>query len=286
MIKYLLFFLPFTILLTSCVKDIEVDVPEYSEKLCVDGRIEQGQTAWVVLTRNAAFFGDYDLNNLLNYIVTDAFVTVSNGVTTDTLTHFMYGLYAGSTITGQVGTTYTLNISWNNKVYTSTTTIPGPVPLDSLWFKVQGTMDSLGYVWANFQEPQGTGNAYRWFAKRLNKDQDFIAPFGSAFEDKFIDGQDFDFAYNRGQLPDSDAPDDNNEEAYYFKKDDTIVVKFTSIDDPSYQFWRSYETQVLSGGNPFAAPGNVKSNILPKGEALGVFCGYGVFLDTLITNVP
>lgn len=279
---FFVLFLP--VFFGSCVKDIEVDVPEYQEKLCVDARIEQGGFARVILTKNAPYFGEYDLNNLLNYVVTNAFVTVSNGSTVDTLTHIGFGLYQGSVITGQAGGNYTLNISWNSKVYTASTSILAPVPLDSLWFEVQGTLDSLGYIWAHLSEPPGTGNAYRWFAMRLNKDADFVPPFGSAFDDKFIDGQAFDFAYNRGHLPSSDAEDDNNIEHGYFKKQDTVVIKFTTIDEPSYDFWRTYETQVLSEGNPFAAPGSIKSNILPKGEALGIFCGYGIILDTLITQ--
>lgn len=276
-----IFILPFLI---SCIKDVDVDVPDYKEKLCVDARIDQGEYARVFLTKNAKYFGSYDLNELLNYVVTNAFVTVSNGITTDTLTHIAYGFYQGSVITGQVGGNYTLTINWDNKIYTANTSILTPIPLDSLWFEVQGTLDSLGYIWAHLNEPAGTGNAYRWFAKRLNKDADFIPPFGSAFDDKFIDGQAFDFAYNRGHLPSSDAEDDNNLEHGYFKSQDTVVIKFTTIDQPAFDFWRTYETQVLSEGNPFAAPGTIKSNIYPAGEALGVFCGYGIFLDTLITQ--
>ena len=190
----------------------------------------------------------------------------------------------GNSLTGQVGNSYTLTIVQGGKTYTATTTIPTPVALDSLWFEVQGTLDSLGYIWAHLNEPAATVDYYRWFAMRLNKDASFIAPFGSAIEDRFFNGQSFDFAYNRGMAPNSDAEDDNNGEAWYFKTEDTVVVKFASIDQASFDFWRSYETQVMSEGNPFAAPGSIKTNILPEGEALGVFCGYGVFLDTLITQ--
>ena len=45
----------------------------------------------------------------------------------------------------------------------------------------------------------------------------FIAPSGSVFEDKFINGKAFDFAYNRGHLPNSTASEDENEEAGFYK---------------------------------------------------------------------
>lgn len=268
----------------SCEKEIVVELPEYKEKVCVDAKIEQGQYPTVFLTKNAAYFGSYDLNALLTYAITDALVIISDGTTTDTLTHLLYGFYTGTGLTGQVNRTYSLTIVAEGKTYTATTTILPPQPLDSLWFEVQGTMDSLGYIWAHFNEPAGIGNAYRWFAQRMNKDPGFIPPFGSAFDDKFIDGQTFDFGYTRGHAQNSSAEDDNNIEHGYFKSQDTVIIKFTTIDQASFDFWRTYETQAASEGNPFSSPGTIKSNILPKGEALGIFCGYGVWLDTLITQ--
>mgnify|MGYP000960386189 CR=1 FL=1 len=49
---------------------------------------------------------------------------------------------------------------------------------------------------------------------------------GSAFEDKFINGQSFVFNAFRGQIPNSTKPDDIKEEAGLFKKGDTIVILF------------------------------------------------------------
>ena len=194
---------------------------------------------------------------------------------------FNYCIYStlNPQLFGVLGKTYTLNILAEGKSYYSKTKIPFPVPLDSLWFKPE--KDSLGFVWATLDEPDTMGNCYRWFAKRLGKDKSFIAPIGSAFEDQFINNTRFDFAYFRGSVPGSEREDDNNVEAGFFKIGDSIVVKFCSTDKSVYKFFRTYETNISNGGNPFASPSVVESNIIGD-NVLGVWAGYGPFIDTLI----
>jgi hypothetical protein len=147
---------------------------------------------------------------------------------------------------------------------------------------VNNAGDSLGFIYAHLSDPPLVGNCYRWLAMRKKKDQSFLPPPGSAFNDKFINGQSFDFSYNRGMVPNSTAPDDKNEEAGYFKKGDTVYVKFCTIDIPSYNFFFQEDVAIYSQGNPFASPSSVPSNVYPQGEALGVWCGYGVSKDTVV----
>jgi hypothetical protein len=276
------------LIFSSCEKEITIDnLPQPKDKLVVEGHIEPGQTPFVYLSKNAAYFAPTDLNSLSQYVIHNAFVTITDGFTTDTLTEVVPGFgyyYRADNMLGVAGRSYALTIVAEGKTYTAATTIPPPVPLDSLWFRVEGTLDSLGFVWAHLDEPAGLGQAYRWMAMRIGKDDDFIPPLGSAFDDKFIDGKSFDFAFNRGEVPNSDAIDDNNQESGYFKTGDVVVVKFSSIDHAAFEFYRSFEAEIASNGNPFASPSTVKTNVLPEGEALGVFCGYGAWVDTLVLN--
>lgn len=289
--KKLLYILPFAALLSACTKDITVDLPEANPKLVIEGGIEPGGNPWVIISKSVGYFDPVDSATLANNIVTNATVIVSDGTSTDTLqltfdpNYTIPLVYKGNSIVGQVGRTYSLTITTpDGKSASSTTTIPNPVPLDSLWFEVetnQTGQDSLGFAWAHMTEPAGMGQGYRWFAKRLHKDNTFVPPFGSAFDDKFIDGKSFDFAYSRGSVPGSSATDDNNNERGYFKVGDTIVVKFCAIGQKEVDFFRTYEIEVSNNGNPFAAPGVIKSNI---SNGLGVWCGYGVALDTIIAQ--
>lgn len=282
------FFLPLlfaSALFAGCTKEITIDLPDVESKIVVDGGIFTGEYAQVTLTNSAGYFDPVDSTTLASYLISNATVTLSDGVQTDTLrptvdfTLPIPFVYRGSLIQGQVGRTYTLTVVANGKTVTAVTSIPQPVPLDSLWFELDGGSDSLGFIWANLNEPAGLGNGYRWFAKRVGRDDRFLAPFGSAFFDKFIDGQDFDFGYTRGMEPGSTAPDDDGPERGRFRLGDTAVVRFCAIGPAEVEFFRSYESIVSNQGNPFAAPGVVETNVQ---GGLGIFCGYAPTLDTLV----
>jgi hypothetical protein len=66
----------------------------------------------------------------------------------------------------------------------------------------------------------------------------------------------------------------------YFYKGDTVVVKWSSIDKKTYEFWNTLEFSYGTTGNPFSSPVEVNGNI--SNGALGVWAGYGNAFDTLI----
>jgi len=273
------------LLFISCEKEISVDLPQVEQKIVVDGGIFVGQSAVVSLTWSAGYFDPIDSASIANYVISSALVTVNDGTTIDTL-QFTVDLnrpipfvFRGNNVIGQAGRTYVLTVVADGKTVTSTTTIPTAVPLDSVWFKPEIPGDTLGFAWAYLSEPAGVGNGYRWYTKRLNKDATFLAPFGSTFDDTFVDGKSFEFAYSRPSVNGSTAPDDNNQERGYFKTGDTIVVQFCSIGFHEADFFRTFEIEVSNNGNPFAAPGVIESNV--EG-GFGVFCGYNPTYDTII----
>ncbi|MFM7078187.1 MAG: DUF4249 domain-containing protein [Bacteroidota bacterium] len=275
-------FCSFTLLLFGCEKDITVDLPESEEQIVVEGYITPGLPPYVFISRTAPFFAPLDSLSLLQYTVRDAQVVVSDGTITDTLIAPFSStgyLYTSLNLIGEIGKTYTLQIRLQDgRELSSTTTIPQPIALDSVWFKRIPENDSLGWAWARITDPPESGNCYRWFAKRLGKDDDFIAPLGSVSDDRFYNGLSFDFAATRGAVPNSTAPDDNNEEEGLFKQGDTIVVRFASITRDSYTFWRSAESQVSSVGNPFGSPAPLRGNIA---GGLGIWEGYSFVPDTI-----
>jgi hypothetical protein len=268
---------------SSCERDITVDLAEGKSQIVVEGYINPGLPAYVFISRSVHFFAPVDSASLVAAAVRNAIVTISDGSITDTLIQpdpSIGYLYISDGLLGETGKTYSLKIeTTQGETVTAITTIPLPIALDSIWFKTQSAEDSLGWIWARLSDPAATENSYRWFAKRAGKDDDFIAPVGSVIEDKFFNGLSFDFAYNRGKLPNSTAEDDNNEEEGFFKKGDTIIVKFASITKESFDFWRSAETQASSNGNPFGSPAPLKGNI--EG-GLGIWEGFSFTIDTTV----
>lgn len=303
--------------LVACEKEITVDLPVTAPRLVVEGTIADGTPPIVILTRTQSYFAPTDLESIASIFVKDALVIVSDGITIDTLdqvcssmipdslldeaaaaTGLDPGLLAsadiclytdlGGQMDGIVGRTYSLFIAADGDTVTSATTIPAPVPLDSTWFRLaqaEPDDDTLGLVWARLSDPPTLGNAYRWYAKRINdgpdgedKDDRFIAPFFSVFEDRYVNGLTFDFNYNRGSDPFAEV-DEEDVENGFFKVGDTVVVRFASIGQPEYQFYNTWYNNVASQGDLFSNPANARTNIT---DGLGVWAGYSYTYDTVV----
>ena len=271
---------------TSCEKDIQVDVPKAEKKLVVEGSIEINDYARVFLTKNLPYFGTVDSTMLAQLIVLDAVVIVNDGSTYDTLKkvfnpdYFPPLFYQGTKLKGEIGKTYFLTVIDSGKTLTAATTIPTPIPLDSVWFKIEPHQDSLGYIWATFTDPAESGNYYRLFTKRLHKDKIFTPILMSIYDDKMFNGQSFQFSMMRGSNSLNSTTEDP--EFGFFKLGDTIVVKACTIDKAHYDFWRTAEGEIYGGSNPFTTPTQIVTNIV--GGGLGVWGGYGNSLYTIVAK--
>jgi hypothetical protein len=283
LLKYTAFCL--VLLLASCSKNVTLNVPPAPNQLMVEGHIEPGTTAYLYLSHNFNFYGTVSIATIISSdVVHGAKVTVSDGTTVDTMyeTNPAIGFYQNKILKGIPGKTYYLTVVANGQTATASTTLLAPIKLDSIWYQAKPGMDSLGLMWAILNDPSTPGNCYRWFAKRINKavfDTTFVAPDESVFNDQLINGQHFQFFYGRGSLPGSKAADDTNIEAGYFKANDTVIIKFCTIDNAAYKFYNTFYFQLNNTGNPFGSPAPLQGNVT---GALGIWCGYGSYFDTVI----
>lgn len=234
---YLFFVSAMAVLLSSCRKDVTLELPDYQNKIVVDGFIETGSTAAVFLSNSVPYFGTFDFSQPQTAFIKNAEVTVTDGTKTEKLIEVDPSVgyfYVGTTLVGVQGKTYTLTVKVGDIIVSTSTTLLPPAKLDSLYF-VPNNGD-LGFMGQRFTEPEGSGDCYRWFAKRLGKDNFYGAPFNSVFDDKFIDGQSFDFVYNRGTINNQfeSGVQDNNRG--YFKIGDTVVVKLCKIGKSRIRF--------------------------------------------------
>ncbi|MFK7756423.1 MAG: DUF4249 family protein [Flavobacteriales bacterium] len=311
------------VLLYSCEKEVELIIPPAENKYVIEGTIENGQPPFVLISQTKDYNQAISASSFNGFYLGGATVVVTNNGVRDTLqeicvgdlpqelleqvielTGISPGLLVGANVCGYLdldgstsgipNQTYGLEVTINDETFTSSTSIPGLISLDSLWFEVAGDdpVDSLGFAYATITDPDTVGNAYRWFAKRINtypawadkageqKDNQFIAPLGSSYDDSFFNGLNFEFAYYRGSLIGSDKDDDFNEERGFFKLGDTVAVRGTHIDRDTYNYVVSFEAEAGSAGNPFTAPSPIYTNI--QGGAIGVWAGYAAQYDTLI----
>jgi hypothetical protein len=280
-----LLYIPTLLFLLACRKDIELKLPDYKQKIVVEASIETGMPASVYLSYSVPYFGEFDYSTPLKAFIKGAQVIVSDGFSSDTLKEVepLIGyLYEGSKLLGQEGRIYSIRISVDGRVYETSTAILFPPKLDSLYFDPSDDNDSLGFMLQKFSEPAGGGDCYRWFAKRLGRDQFYAAPFNSVFDDRFIDGKTFEFGYNRGRQPDRLEGSPTDPEQGYFRRGDTVVVKFCKIGRREFEFWNTYYQNRSSNGNPFSAPSNVKSMFDDHEHVFGAFVGYAPFFDTIV----
>lgn len=302
------------LLISSCTKEVKIDIPGYKEDLVIDGRIETGQPPIVVLSKTKDIYSPTDLNAYLNGFVSGATVTVSNGTDTvildeicsdnlppgteaiaaelfgipeDQLVNYHLCAYTtfNTVIWGEVGKTYDLTVQYDGNTYTSSTQIVQPTPLDSVfWKQDEDAPDGFGFSWATLTDPIDPNDAYLWEVKRLDigangepKDNAFKTTYAPVFDDQFINGVTFDFAYENPLNYPEEIPDDQRG---YYGIGDTVVIKFSKIDGPVYEFLEKKYLQLQTTGNPFASPTSIPTNI--SGGALGVWAGYSPHFDTLI----
>ncbi|RIJ41674.1 DUF4249 family protein [Pontibacter oryzae] len=298
----------FLFLLTSCEEDITIDLPAGDELLVVEGHIEQDAPPIVLLTRTVPVFSEVSAKSLAESFVHGAEVKVTNNGKSYTLKElplgalpdavkqivaiqfglqpellsgvggFEFYIYTSEELRGEVGQQYNLEINYQRKSLTATTTIPQLNPLDSLWTAPHPSpaQDSLRILYYRYSDPDTLGNSIRYFTKR-NSEPFYPGLFGSVFNDELINGGSISFPLDRGE-PKGQAEVD--EDLYsYFGKGDTVTVRWAAIDLPHYRFWSSLENEQNSNGSPIGAPNITQSNI--KG-GLGVWGGYGVTYHRLI----
>jgi hypothetical protein len=277
----------------SCEKKIDFPLKESEPLLCVDASIETGKFPNVVLTKSINFFSSVTPEILSTSMIPDAVVEISNGIKNVPLIkneitfpgNLKYIFYTcdpadeSLQLKGEEGEKYSLKIQWQNKIYTSETTIPLlRKSLDSLWWvKAPETPETSTKIILKgiFTDPPLFGDYVRYFTK-VNSEP-FFPGINSAFDDLFVNGTRYEIDIPKGVDRNTDE-DLLNEQ--FFRRGDTITVKLSGIDKATYDFWRTAEFSYQSAGNPFSTPVKILGNI--SNGALGYFGGYANQFKTII----
>lgn len=270
------------IFITSCERDRDISFAEYEPKIVVEGWIENDKYAQVILTWSSSFNEKLDTLYLYRNIIKSAKVSVSNGNEIEVLTlgvnhdHLPPYVYYGSILKGQTGDNYELKIEYRNRVISAETFIPEPLTLDSCWFVKESPTDSTGYIQVKFVNQPGS---YYQFATRISEIQTVFVPclYGNLKSDQFQPHQQVAIQINKGPslFPKADFETS-------FPIDKVVFLKFRTQAKESYDFWTSWQNEVLNGQNPiFPAHTSLRSNI--KG-GIGIWSGYGTSNYSITTN--
>ena len=276
---------------SSCEKTLDLQPDKLNPLLVVDGSIETNQPPVIFLSSSLNYFSKISPDIFAASLVHNAIIKISDGVRSHQLKEYTTPLSNGYSISyysidsaniataiiGQPGKTYQLSIEALGQKFSAVTSIPVLAKkVDSLWWKnAPGIADSTKAVlMAKVTDPPGYGNYIRYFTK-VNSGI-MLPGANSVFDDQVVDGSTYEVQVDQG-INRNDPP--KFEDFGFFNRGDTVTVKFTNIDKPTYDFWRTLEYSYQSIGNPFSSPATIINNV--KG-ALGAFSGYSVQYKTLI----
>lgn len=283
-------------MVTSCEKDISIDLPRPETKLVVDGFIEIDEYPIVFLTKNLAYFDAIDTNYVDNLIIKDnqATVIVSYNSQVDTLKpadfpRWPYKGYKGTKFKGQIGGEYNLKIIYDNNEFASHTTIRNPITIDSVKYEHLLNRDTIGTLTAYCTNPPGYGDYFTVTIKTNQQKWYYRSYMVHLLDDKLLETNEvidipmLTKAYERNSFFPANSDDYDFLDIIAFKKNDTVSLKLSTINESSYLYWSSWYRNRSTDGNPFTNPAKVKSNI--KGENVtGSWIGYGssmrnIFID-------
>lgn len=245
-------------------------------KIVVEGAIEEGDVAKVVLSRSVPIGVAVDSTTILNYVIRSAKVTISDGEKEEVLRlkrdnyRIPPFVYFGSEIIGEAGKTYTLKIEYLNKILTGTTNIPKSVPIVSADYIKDMPTDKNGYVFVKFNDPVNEKNFYQIETLLVNHDSIYIpALYGNLNDANFVFSE-ISFQIFRGK---SFSFEDYSDYKPNFEDGDLIYVKLRTMNEVGFEFWNSWQNEILNGKSPiFPNTTSLKSNII---GGIGIWAGYG-----------
>jgi len=272
--KWTVLIIGLIIFFTSCGREEFTDIP-IDSKIVVEGWIEQGDVAKVILMHSVPLTAVVDSTNFQKYVIRSATVTVSDGMNEDTLrlrTSSAYlppYIYEGEKIRGAEGKKYTLTVKYLDTILNAETTIPSSVSIRDIQYKKEHPTDTVGKISIWFSDPVDQHNYYQIATRVEGADDIFIPALYGNLNDENFTSSDVEFKITRGITI---FPETNFEP--HFTDGDHIYVKLRTMTKEGFDFWNSWQNEIINAQNPiFPANKSLKSNI--KGGGLGVWCGYG-----------
>lgn len=252
--------------LGSCQKVINVKLNSATPQIVIDASVSDQPGPYTVTLSKTV---DFNQENTFPP-VTGATVVISDDAgDIDTLKEVNPGTYQTTTLPqGTPGRTYFLDVTADSEFYSASSTMPFPVPIDSVALeKRSGGFGSnkLDLV-ISFHDPKGIDNYYRIVEKILNvhpvNGTTQLPTLGNVLTDRLSDGKEISFSAI------SDQPE--------LASGDTVRVSLQSVDKNIYNYFRT----VQQNGSMSTTLSNPVTNI--TNGALGYFSAYSVRSETIV----
>ncbi|KFF11355.1 hypothetical protein IW15_16565 [Chryseobacterium soli] len=246
-------------LLTSCEKEIDLDLADKSGNIVIEGNItDQPGPYYVKITKSVAF----TQNNQYPAVTGAQVILSDNTGQTETLQYVGDGKYRTSTFTAVTGRTYTLKVQAEGKQYTAQSTMPAAVNFDGL------TQDSFVFGGVTtytllpvFTDPAALGNRYLFNFTVNNKPKKTFEVFSDNVNNGLVNQRPL-------FLPNDDSSD---ADAVKVVPGDTIHVEMQCIDNNIFTFYSAL-LQITGDNGGGVTPSNPPSNV--SNGALGYFSAH------------
>lgn len=289
------------LLLSACQREIDMKLPDYQSKLVIEGSIETGTPAMVMLSKSIPYFSEINLETLLGDVFVSGdqarvFVTSETGETEELVWQLnpeapYYTAFMGRNVIGKEQTHYTLTVEYDGQTYIAETYIPKMFDLDSIGFDQSSELldDTMATIRVLMSDDPSEVNYYAFFCKvRSPKliDRLWVSNMPVAFDDRIFNGLTFNYEvarYGYSVLMRDLLPEDEQENfsRMTFRPGDTVYVKHTQIDHHTYLYLLSAGTEAAYGSNPFTNPLPAVSNF-NSDRVLGHWSGFAAKTDTLV----
>ncbi|MFV0554689.1 MAG: DUF4249 family protein [Mangrovibacterium sp.] len=267
----------FLLLFASCERT--VDFVPYEPQVVVEGRIENGGKASVLLSTSVSFTEDFDKYELLSHAIRSAKVVLSDGeqeeilrlkTNYDRLPPFEY---VSQEMKGEVGKNYSLTIYYKEQIISAETHIPTPVQIETLSFEKKQETDSVGQIIIGFQN---TSDYDYQISTRMVGVEEVFRPslFGNIDRTQYPADELLSIQVSKAPIiyPEADY-------STAFPDSVAIEVKLATQTKASFDFWTSYQNEIINSQNPiYPSTTSLKSNI---NGGIGIWAGYGVEVKVL-----
>lgn len=281
--KHPVFLISTVLLISTCLScDIRWRSGDYvyNPEIVVDGWIEEGEAANVILTQTVMVNPDIEQGEikLQDIPIRWAMVTVSDGEQEEVLVGrksdgiFPPYRYTGVTIRGEAGKKYFLKVEYSGRTVTAETTIPEPVRIDDFKVIKSEECDTLYRIDISFRDDRKEKNWYKVLTsirdeKAGTEDMRYYSAFMGTVSDEILGPEENTMTVSRPfrHIRTEDY-------SPYFHKGETVKVKLAQIDEASFLFWSDYENEISNGKNIlFPSTSDLRSNV---NGGRGIWCGY------------
>ncbi len=285
---------------TGCQKTININFPtDHLSKVFIEGMLVPGKQPQIFVSKSNSFFSTKVSPQQV--FARGAIVKITGGTVVDVLVadsafnkfRCRWEPFYRGNIVAQYGKTYSLEVTYEGKTYTATTTInQRKVNIDSVKYTASFTdvYGSHDGVIITITDPPGKGDYYRFQMNRVIDTSVHHAHVLDGFINTCVSGPTEKFPVKDiGRIIFDDENADGQklvmsiEVSYEYKKYDTGWVFIQSLDKNSAQFYRDLDDQLQSIFNPFVEPVFINTKI--SGGALGVF-GSSVLSDSVLFIYP